>query len=128
MLIVDDAEAVRVMLAGHLRALSPGVHIEEESTAAGGVERALAGDFHLVFLDGVFSDGTSSTATLSAILTRRPHARVVLTTSRPREHPDVAEALGLGAYAYLQKPLRRNAVEEILQRLDTDEGRVGHIR
>lgn len=62
------------------------------------------------------------------MLAARPRTRVVLTTARPREHPEVVEALGLGAYAYLAKPLRRGAIEEILQRIEGDSGRVGRIR
>lgn len=127
-LIVDDAAAIRHLLKAHLAALAPHVQTDEADTSAEGLRRFFEGDHDLTFLDGVFKDGTSSTHILGKMLEARPEARVVLTTSRPRDHPDVMEALGIGAYAYLAKPLQRHEVEEILQRIESDRGGFGRIR
>lgn len=127
-LVIDDAPTIRHAMADHLRALVPGLEIEEAEDAEQGLALAKAGEHDLVFLDGAFRDGTPSAELLAKILDARPRARVVLTTARPREDPRVVESLGIGAYAFLAKPVRREALEDILLRVSTDEGRVGRIR
>lgn len=127
-LVVDDSEAVRHQLTTHLTALIPGVSITQAATAREGIERFMDGSFDLTFLDGVFSDGTPTNDVLRSMLSADASARIALVSSLPRDHPQIAEVLGNGAYAYLQKPVQRLAIEEIVMRVDADDGRVGRIK
>lgn len=128
MLIVDDAATVRLMIADHVRAILPGVEIVEAASATEGITAFEAAEHDVTFLDGVLADGPPSLDVLQAMLAIRPRARVVLTSARPREHPEVVEALGVGAYAYLAKPVKRAPIEEIFQRVEGDAGRLKRLR
>jgi DNA-binding NtrC family response regulator len=107
-LVVDDDETVRV---SHLRILS-GSHCQVE-TALNGMQALQVmerGAFDVVLLDQRMP-GMDGLAVLKAIKERWPESEVIIITGYPTV--DLAkQAVSLGAYDYLAKPL---GPEEVLQ-------------
>lgn len=128
-LVVDDSPTVRIMFRRAIEAIAPpALDIVEAATAEEGIRKFGERAFDLTFLDGVFADGTPAIEVQAAMLDKRADARVIVMSSRPREHPDVVLALGVGAYAYLAKPVQHAALAAILERFALEGMRVQRIR
>lgn len=65
---------------------------------------------------------------LELMLREKPEQRVILVTGLPRDHADVVAALSLGAFAFVAKPIRKDAIQRVLAEVDTEDGRTGRIR
>ena len=113
LLIVDDDDAFRETLAETLQSLG---HVVTE---APGGEDALAAlgrsRFDAVFLDHRMPgmDGLQTLAALRATVARLPPV-IVLTAYA--SGGNTIEAMRLGAFDHLTKPVRRDAVREVLER------------
>ncbi|HEV8361336.1 MAG TPA: response regulator [Candidatus Thermoplasmatota archaeon] len=120
-LVVDDSRTSRLALAAMLRAAGPGCEVEE----AGSLDEALAAfgrqrpDF--VFLDLQLDlqvtgtpGGSTGLVVLDCMLREDPGARVVVVTALPADHPDVLDAVDLGAAAVMGKPVTRDALARAL--------------
>lgn len=127
-LVVDDSATIRLTLAATLRNLDPSAQIVEAAAEQEAVDRFLAADFDVVFLDMMLSRERSSLDAMRAMLAARPGARIVLTTGLDREHPDVVEAVSEGAFGHLRKPLRADAVRGVILDIEAESGRAGRIR
>lgn len=131
-LVVDDSPPIRMMLRAALeRQEGPRPTIAEAASPEEALAAFEKGRFDLVFLDMVMGTEPGPVAglgVLSELLTRDPGARIVLMTSLPPEHPDVVTALGIGAFAHLRKPVRLEAIKNILLDVTAEEGAVGRIR
>lgn len=131
-LIVDDSLPIRLVLRAALeKASEAGVRVVEASSPAEATEAFAREPFDLVLLDMVMGaeDGhVAGLGVLSWILTAAPRTRVVLMTSLPPEHPDVVSAMGIGAFAHLRKPVRLEAIRNLLLDVGSEEGTVGRIR
>lgn len=134
--MVDDSRTSRMMVAAAVRQASGvGASIQEASTFEEAVAAFERQPPDVVFLDMMLDltrtgepGGSTGLLALNTILLAKPDARVVLVTALPRDHPDVLEAVSLGAYAHLEKPLRSDAVRAVLQRIEAEQGRLGRIR
>lgn len=138
-LVVDDSATIRFALARALRALrgpSVEVHEAEDPTRALKVFRDLRPD--VVFLDMVFPDDGGATQpdrekeeaglqVLKDMLRERPDVPIVLVTGLPTNHPDVVDAVNLGATASLRKPLKIEEVRAVLELVDPDDDRTDYI-
>lgn len=128
-LVADDRETIRMMLKDHLAAVcGAGVEIVEAPTASEALAAFEAGNFDFTFLDGVFSDGTPMVDVLEKMLQTRPGARVIVTSALPVDDPEVTEAMGVGAYAYLAKPIQRGELAALMKRMEHDDSRIERMR
>lgn len=129
-LIVDDSPTIRLTLSGSLRQVHEerSVKIVEAATEQDALEAFLNGSFDVVFLDMMLASSRNSMDLLRAILATRPDAKVILTTGLHREHPDVVEAISLGAFSHLRKPIRMAEVRSKLDEISGEAGRSRRIR
>lgn len=129
-LVVDDSPTIRLTVAAALRAANEGVPIQvtEASNEKEAVDRFMGGSFDAVFLDMMLSGSKTAMDVLRAILAAKPEAKVVLTTGLDRENKDVVEAISLGAFGYLRKPVRAADVRTVLEEIAAESGRAGRIR
>ena len=112
-LIVDDDDAFRETLAETLQSL--GHETSEAGSGAEGVAAAQRTRFDAVFLDHRMPgmDGLETLAALQARLARLPPV-IVLTAYA--SGGNTIEAMRLGAFDHLTKPISRSAVIEVLTR------------
>lgn len=128
-LLVDDSPTVRLTLAASIRNARKGV---VEFSEAGDVTAALK-EFKdrkpdVVFLDMMLAKGDSGLKAMRAMLELNPSTKIVLITGLAHDHPDVVQAIAGGAFAYLPKPARTEAVRKILNDIETEAGRFSRIR
>lgn len=112
-LIVDDSLSVVKQLSAILAEEVPGAEIYAAPDVAS-AER-LFGEHQpdLVFLDMMLSGG-SGRDFMRAFDRATHESLVIVTTSLPPDHPHVVDAVAMGAFALLRKPLRRAAVKSIV--------------
>lgn len=128
-LVVDDSPTIRATLRATLaKAMMATPDLVEAATMEEGIAAFAKGDFTLVFLDMILGEKGTGLAVAQAMLRERPGARVVLMTSLPADHPDVVDAIGMGAFALLHKPLRVEKVANILREVDEEDRNMQRIR
>ena len=115
-LIVDDEETVRRILRRRLEA-----ELYDCVTASGGedaLDKTVSHDFDVVLLD-ILMPGLSGMEVLPKLVDRQPHTQVIMVTS-VLDHDTIEEAMKLGAYDYVTKPLNLGdivtRVEKALER------------
>jgi CheY-like chemotaxis protein len=116
-LVIDDDEDDRRVVARALRKARPDVEIIEAGTALEGLDRIDADQPALVLLD-LRMGGADGFAVLSAAKSagRRPEVPVVVLSTS--DNPDdVRRAYRLHANAYVQKPATLDAYERLARRL-----------
>ena len=128
LLIVDDSPSIRLRISAALKQATIGATLLEAADAAGAMAVFTKEQPDVVFLDMMLAQGPGGLTVLKDMLGERPDARIVLITSLPPGHPDMIEAIGLGAVAHLPKPISNDAVRRVLDQLEAEEGRVGRIR
>lgn len=127
-LVVDDSRTVRMSIVDALkRATETEIEVVEAETRKGAVDAFRDGDFHLVFLDLNLPDGKGTRA-LEEMLELRPGTRVIIVTALPDTSEEVIEALSLGAFSYIRKPVRVDGIRTVLDSVDAEEGRRARIR
>ncbi|HUR61023.1 MAG TPA: response regulator [Candidatus Thermoplasmatota archaeon] len=127
-LLVDDSPTVRLTLAAAIRNARKGVaDIKEAGDAKGALVEFAAHRPDVVFLD-MMLPGESGLKVLERMLQTNPSAKVVLVTGLASDHPDVVQAIAGGAFGYLQKPTRTDAVRRVLNDIETEAGRFSRIR
>lgn len=127
-LLVDDSPTVRLTLAAAIRNARKGVaDIKEAGDAKAAISEFAAHRPDVVFLD-MMLPGESGLKVLERMLQTNPSAKVVLVTGLASDHPDVVQAIASGAFGYLQKPARTDAVRKVLNDIETEAGRFSRIR
>ena len=113
LLIVDDDDAFRDTLAETLQGL--GHETVPVASGAEAIETASRERFDAVFLDHRMPgmDGLQTLAALQARLARLPPVMVLTAFSSAG---NTIEAMRLGAFDHLAKPISREAVREVLER------------
>jgi two-component system, OmpR family, response regulator len=99
-LIVDDEERLRLVLARILRAR--GIQADAVADGADAVARTVSGSYHLVILD-LLMPGQDGFSTLREIVHRRPEQAVLVLSCLSDPESKMA-SLGLGADDYVPKP------------------------
>lgn len=127
-LVVDDSPSIRLRVGAALRQASPGVVIHEADNAALALQMFREHNPDVVFLDMMLAEGPGGLDVLKGMLSVKPDARIVLMTSLPANHPDMLQAIGLGASGHLPKPLTNEAVKKVLDAIEAEMGRLGRIR
>lgn len=118
MLVVDDSVAIRTVLKDLLAERG-----FKEFLEAASVEEALdvftTKRPRLVFLDMVLPKHSGMTFLQNA-LKMEPRTKVVLMTALSPDDQVVTQAIAEGAFDYLPKPLRRDILGRLLDRLAED--------
>jgi CheY-like chemotaxis protein len=105
-LVIDDEASTRDLLAGLLEA--EGCVVDTAEDGPGGVEKALAGDYDLIFMDSRMPGCGADEAT-ERIIAEKLRQRIVITTAGPGDE-SVDRALECGALAWVSKPF---AIEDV---------------
>ncbi|MDO3378716.1 sigma-54 dependent transcriptional regulator [Geoalkalibacter halelectricus] len=108
-LIVDDEESIRYTFSRFL--LAPGRTVEVAHSYEEALEKLTTCAFDLIFCD-ILLGGRSGINLLEEVRRRGLYLPVVMITGAP-EVDSATEALRLGAYDYLAKPVRREALLRI---------------
>ncbi len=119
-LIIDDSVAIQAILKRHLEDLGYAT-IQTASTVKDGLEVFKEHEPDVVFLDLVLPEETGVDFAMEA-LAERPDTMVIITTALPMSSETVTEAISQGASEYLPKPIRRENLEFVLDRLGRDPG------
>ena len=112
-LVIDDDVAVRDLLAGLLEA--EGCLVDTAEDGPGGIEKALAGDYDLIFMDSRIPGCRADEAT-ERIIAEKLRQRIVITTASPGDE-SVHRALESGALAWVPKPFGIEDVRRIKREL-----------
>lgn len=127
-LVVDDSASVRRLVATALRKLEG---VNAEVTEAGDFEQARSAFEQkppdVVFLDMLLGSGPGGVVLLDHFLQKAVDLPVVIISGLPRDHPTIVEAMSKGAFGFLEKPLRRDAIRAVLEELEQERGRLGRI-
>ena len=108
-LVIDDEASVRDLLAGLLEA--EGCVVDTAEDGPGGVEKALAGDYDLIFMDCEIPGFQADEAT-QRIIAEKLKQRIVITTASPGDER-VDRALECGALGCVSKPFEIEDVRRI---------------
>lgn len=127
-LVVDDSPAILESMQTLLSHL--GLEDEEIFTAENAGEAMKI--FHkkdpdLVFMDVSLPHGGGDKVALQMLLIR-PTARIVVMTGLDRTDPRVRAMVSGGAYDVIEKPVRVERVEQLLQLIDAESKRLRRVR
>ena len=109
-LVVDDDETFRFVMERRLR--GSGHHVECVPSGEAALERLATHVFDVILLD-LRMPGLSGVDTLRRIREAEISAQVVMLTGHP-DYDDCVEAMKLGAFHYLRKPMEPALIEETL--------------
>ncbi len=127
-LVVDDSPVIVAIMTDILGQLDvPGDSVATATSESDGLRIAEDATPDVAFVDMELGAG-SGEVVMSAILKRKPGAKVVLMTGLGREDPRIVQATSMGAFAFLRKPLRREAVRLVLEEIEQETGSQGRIR
>lgn len=119
-LVVDDSPTIRAVVEELLTKLGfPSESLRFAASAAEGV--ALAREVPALALVDMELGSEEGERVMEAIHERQPTARVVLMTGLPREDPRVRRAISAGAFAFLPKPVRTDAIVAVLDLLAEEQ-------
>lgn len=104
-----------------------GAEVREEERVAPALEADASWRPDLVFLGMVLAGDDRGITALRAMLRSRPERPVVLCTSLPENHPDVVQAVSLGAFASIPKPVVPAQVRHALMQVRAYHGRFRSI-
>lgn len=139
-LIVDDSPTVRMTLVAAIRRAKPSLEILEAEEETAAMKTFLDAQPDVVLLDMVLpgdkenaienteQEPTAGLGVLKKMLAERPGIPVVVVTGLPPNHPDVVEAVTLGAYSTLRKPVRPDDVKHLFDSLEPDANRFSYIQ
>jgi two-component system chemotaxis response regulator CheY len=115
-LVVDDSPAMRRQLGVALQRV-PGLKAVEATDGADAWRKLAAGTFDILITD-VNMPTLDGLKLISLVRTGGPHQRIpVVVVTTEGADADRRRALGLGADAYLVKPVLAEQVEEAVRRL-----------
>lgn len=108
-LVIEDDESVRGLLVGSLEA--EGCLVETAEDGPSGIEKALAGEYDLIFMDDSMPGCRADEAT-GRIIAEKGGQRIVITTAHPGGE-GVHRALEQGALAFVCKPVASEDVRRV---------------
>ncbi len=129
-LLVDDSPTIRLTLAAAIKqATRTPPEILEAADATQALQQFKKGPVDAVFLDMVLDETHESGLVLmDKLLAINAKTRIILVTGLPASDPVVVKGIRQGAFAFLPKPARTDAIRKILNEMETESGRFGRIR
>lgn len=128
-LLVDDSPTVRLTLAAAIKQASRGVvEITEAADADSAMKAFKTKKPDAVFLDIMLEEKRDGLDLLKEMLAIDPKARVIFVTGLPATDPKVVKGIQQGAFSYLAKPARTEAIRKVLNDMDAESGRFSRIR
>ena len=109
-LVVDDEKSIRITLREFLQ--SEGYDVQIAGDAQEATEILKTEEFDVVISD-IIMPKVSGVELLSRIQAASPHVKVIIMTGEPTADT-AAKALRKGAFDYLTKPIRKEAVLEVV--------------
>ncbi len=122
-LIIEDSPAIGLLLSEFMKKLGyDDVHTTETGKDGVTVFNTIveSKSVPLIFLDYNLPD-TTANSVMSQILTIKPYAKIIIETANSKDDEKIREVIGLGAYDYVQKPLRFNEIKRIISVLEEEE-------
>ncbi|MBT8242903.1 MAG: response regulator, partial [Nitrosopumilus sp.] len=122
-LIIEDSPAVGMLLSEFMKKLGyDDIHTCETGIAGISLFKVLVETkgTPLIFLDYNLPD-TNADSVMSQILTIKPYTKIIIETANSKEDEKIKEVIGLGAYHYIQKPLRFKEIEKIITILEEEQ-------
>jgi len=122
-LIIEDSPAVGMLLTEFMKKLG---YDDVHTTTTGQEGVSLFNvivetqSTPLVFLDYNLPD-TTAFSVMSQILTTKPYTKIIIETANSKEDEKIKEVIGLGAYHYIQKPLRFNDIKKIVDIVEEEK-------
>jgi len=127
-LIVDSSLPVRTVLTDILMKLG---QPPDTLIAVGSHEDALK-EFHKSHPEMVFTEmavnGKDSLHFIETMLNAEPRLKIVIVTAEDRTSPNVREAIRMGAFDYVEKPLRMEKIRAAFSAILVEEGGVERMR
>jgi PAS domain S-box-containing protein len=111
-LVIDDEETIRFAFESFLSDAGHAVVVAESCDQAFGVFEEAC--FDLVLTDIILGDGTGIEI-LRSVRERQPNCPVVMITGQPSLET-AAQAVRLGAFDYIEKPVRQQALLDVVER------------
>jgi DNA-binding response OmpR family regulator len=108
-LVIDDEASARDLLVRSLEA--EGCLVDTAEDGPSGIEKALAGDYDLIFMDDSLPGCRADEAT-ERIIAQKLGQKIVITTATPDDE-SVHRALERGAVAWVSKPFASEDVRRI---------------
>ncbi len=122
-LIIEDSPAIGMLLTEFMKKLGyDDVHCTETGKSGVAVFNTIVEtkSVPLIFLDYNLPD-TTANSVMSQILTIKPYTKIIIETANSKDDEKIREVIGLGAYDYVQKPLRFNEIKRIISVLEEEE-------
>jgi len=127
MLVADDSPAIRAVITDALE--ESGVREEDIETVEDGneaIEKYHELDPDIVFMD-LNMPRTDGCEAAQEILSENPRARIVAVTGLREDKQIVEEIRSIGAFAILQKPLRFQDIQDVLNKVEEERRGAGRI-
>ena len=128
---MDDSEAARFQLRKCLQAVGEGdTRVQEASAIPEALQAAREQPFDAVFLDLVLGSGQVGQVVgqvLRPLLKDDPSLAVIVVTGLPADHPHIVDAISNGAFAYVPKPVRLDAVRRVIADLQAERSGMTRI-
>lgn len=115
-LVIDDSKAVRTVLTDILRDLGF-ADLDQADSVAEGVKVFDERRHPVVFLDLLMPEASGIRFARHA-LDKDPYCKIVVTTALPQSNEGVITAVSEGAFDILPKPLRKEEVQRVVDRLE----------
>ena len=122
-LIIEDSPAVGMLLTEFMKKLGyDDIHTSTTGQEGVSLFKVIVDtkSVPLIFLDYNLPD-TNANSVMSQILTIKPYTKIIIETANSKDDEKIREVIGLGAYHYIQKPLRFHEIEKIITILEEEK-------
>ena len=127
-LIADESLPVRTVLTDILRKLGqPPDTLHVATTQEEVLEAYRSGRPDTVFME-MWIEGKDTLELIEAMFSDNPRLKIVLVTAEARTSPDVREAIRMGVFDYIEKPLRMEKIRNTMSAILEEEGGVERLR
>lgn len=127
-LVVDESGAVRAKVLAVLAELERDpIEVVTAASAEEALAQIRAAPPTLVFTDLVGATPEEGLRAILGVLQERPALPIVLVTAEAHESPLVHEAIRMGVFAVVHKPLRNDAIRGVLAEIETEESGVARF-
>lgn len=127
-LIADDSPTVQLTLKKMLE--NQGVPEDKIQVAEDGetaLELFREHEPDVVFMD-IDMPGIGGEQAASTMMMERPMCKIVVVTGATRDDEQVKRLISLGAYEFLEKPIRHAEIRSLFSLMADEDGRAGRIR